>query len=114
VSNRTLDHWQCAQLACVIGTTMLSTSPGMGVRMLARTPKVAAMLAVSAMLLLGACGDDDDGGDAAGGGDGGGGTTSLTVATPFPSGVSFPELFVATAQGHFADEGLEVEVEPLD
>jgi NitT/TauT family transport system substrate-binding protein len=44
----------------------------------------------------------------------GGETTSITVASPFPSCLAFFPVYVAIERGYFADEGLEVTVEPLD
>jgi NitT/TauT family transport system substrate-binding protein len=39
---------------------------------------------------------------------------SLTVATPFPSAVVFPDLYAADGRGYFEDESLDVSIEPLD
>lgn len=64
---------------------------------------------VLAALLLGVaagCGGDDDAA--------GGETRKLTVAIPFPSGAVFYPLFVAQENGYFAEEGIEVTVEPVD
>jgi NitT/TauT family transport system substrate-binding protein len=41
-------------------------------------------------------------------------TTSITVATPFPSCLAFFPVYVADDRGYFADERLDVAVEPLD
>jgi NitT/TauT family transport system substrate-binding protein len=69
---------------------------------------MAALLAAAA-----GCGGDDepegDGAEAAPAE-----TTSITVATPFPSCLAFFPVYVAIERGYFADEGLDVKVEPLD
>jgi NitT/TauT family transport system substrate-binding protein len=68
------------------------------------------LLLLGTVLLVGAgCGGDDD--DEGAGGDE---TTSLTVVIPFPSGAVFYPLFVAQENGYFAEEGIEVTVEPVD
>lgn len=85
--------------------------------MSARIRMVAALLAALFLLALAACGDDDDESGGGGGSADASGQVepaTMTVATPFPSGLAFPELFVATARGYFDDEKLTVEVEPLD
>jgi NitT/TauT family transport system substrate-binding protein len=81
--------------------------------MSARTKTLVSLLGAVVALGLAACGDDDDDGGSGGSG-GGAEPASLTVATPYPSGIAFPELFVANARGYFDEEQLEVEVEPLD
>lgn len=78
---------------------------------------LARLLAAAGVVVLlataaGCGGDDDaeaDGTDAAPAE-----TTSITVASPFPSCLAFFPVYVAIDRGYFADEGLEVEVEPLD
>lgn len=85
-----------------------------------RWMKLLMMIGVLA-LAAAACGDDD-GGDSGDGApdeqvaadDDAAEAASLTVATPFPSGLAFPDLYIADAQGYFAEENLEVTVEPLD
>jgi NitT/TauT family transport system substrate-binding protein len=83
------------------------------------------LLALAAVLLAlvaaGCAGDDDD--ESAGQE---GGTTAattgeeprenveLTVTIPFPSGVAFYPLFVAEDRGYFEEEGLSVDVQPVD
>jgi NitT/TauT family transport system substrate-binding protein len=62
-----------------------------------------------ALVAAGCGGDDDDGGGAASGE-----TTELTAVIPFPSGAVFYPLFVAQENGYFAEEGLDVTVEPVD
>lgn len=39
---------------------------------------------------------------------------ALTATIPFPSGVAFYPLFVAQERGYFEEEGLSVEVQPVD
>src|SRR5918994_969279 len=67
------------------------------------------LLLATVLLVEAGCGGDDD--DEAGGGDE---TTRLTVVIPFPSGAVFYPLFVAKENGYFAEEGIEVTVEPVD
>jgi NitT/TauT family transport system substrate-binding protein len=65
---------------------------------------------MTALIAIGTgCGgdDDDDGG-------GGGETTELTGTIPFPSGIVFYPLYVAEDKGYFAEEGISVEVQPLE
>ncbi len=76
-----------------------------------RTRFLAAVGAIALLTTAAACGGDDDGG---GEGSAGGETTSITVTTPFPSCLAFFPVYVALERGYFADEGLEVSVEPLD
>ena len=71
------------------------------------------LLLAALLLAAGGCGGDDDD-DEAGAGTGGGETTRLTVVIPFPSGAVFYPLFVAEEKGWFAEEGIEVTVEPVD
>ena len=76
-------------------------------KMCAATTGVVALLAA-----LAGCGGDDD----AEGEEGArpAEQTSVTVATPFPSCLAFFPVYVAIERGYFADEGLDVQVEPLD
>jgi NitT/TauT family transport system substrate-binding protein len=46
--------------------------------------------------------------------DGAAEAASLTVATPFPSAIVFPDLYAADGRGYFEDENLDVTIEPLD
>jgi len=50
------------------------------------------------------------------GGNGGeaGETTSITAASPFPSCLAFFPVYVADERGYFADENVDVTVQPLD
>jgi NitT/TauT family transport system substrate-binding protein len=79
-----------------------------------RWARLGALLC-AVVLVAASCGDDDGGGDD-GGEDASGESepASLTVATPFPSAVVFPDLYGADAQGYFDDENLDVTIEPLD
>ena len=67
-------------------------------------------------VIAAACSSDGGGdgdGDAADG-DGDGDMVSLTVVTPFPFASGFYQVYAADANGYFADEGIEVTIEPLD
>jgi NitT/TauT family transport system substrate-binding protein len=79
-----------------------------------RRLKWIVMVLVAGLLATGlvACGGDDVASE--GTSSGAPEATTLTVATPFPSGLAFPELFVAIARKNFDDENLTIEVEPLD
>jgi NitT/TauT family transport system substrate-binding protein len=70
----------------------------------------AMLLLFAAVLTLVAagCGGDDEESGASGD------TTRLTVTIPFPSGAVFYPLFVAQENGYFEEEGIEVNVEPVD
>ena len=76
-----------------------------------RLRAILPLLLGTLLLAAAACGGDDD--DEGAGGDGGE-TTRLTVVIPFPSGAVFYPLFVAKEKGWFAEEGIEVTVEPVD
>lgn len=65
-------------------------------------------LALLAALLV-ACGGDDDESQEAGPS-----TSSATVVIPFDTCIGFYPLFVAEAEGHFAENDIEVEVEAVD
>jgi NitT/TauT family transport system substrate-binding protein len=71
---------------------------------------LAAAASVALLATAAGCGGDDE----SGGGDSAGETTAITVTTPFPSCLAFFPLYVAIERGYFADEGLDVSVEPLD
>lgn len=73
-----------------------------------RTRAILALVVGALALIAAGCGGDDDDGGASGE------TTSLTAVIPFPSGAVFYPLFVAQENGYFAEEGLEVTVEPVD
>lgn len=68
---------------------------------------LAAVGAVVLLATAASCGGDDDAADD-------GGTISITVTSPFPSCLAFFPVYVAIERGYFADEGLDVSVEPLD
>jgi NitT/TauT family transport system substrate-binding protein len=74
-----------------------------------RVRAILLLLLATVLLVAAGCGGDDDEGGA-----GDGDTTRLTVAIPFPSGAVFYPLFVARENGYFAEEGIEVTVEPVD
>jgi NitT/TauT family transport system substrate-binding protein len=70
---------------------------------------IAVGLAAALVALVGTgCGDDD------GGSGDDGGVEQLTATIPFPSGIVFYPLFVAEEKGYFEEEGLSVEVQPVD
>lgn len=85
-----------------------------------RTVRQLFGVAAVAGLIAAGCGDDSDPettadtDDAADETDVGDEPRELTAAIPFPSGAVFYPLYVAEAQGYFADEGLTVQVEVLD
>lgn len=74
---------------------------------MARTRFLATIAAVALVATAAGCGGDDEAADE-------GGTTAITVTTPFPSCLAFFPVYVAVERGYFADEGLDVTVEPLD
>jgi NitT/TauT family transport system substrate-binding protein len=80
------------------------------------TVRLTRIIALAGMLMLlataAACGGDGD--ESSGNGDESGETTEITVASPFPSCLAFFPVYVAIDRGYFADEGLDVTVEPLD
>ncbi|WP_137295187.1 ABC transporter substrate-binding protein [Nocardioides dongxiaopingii] len=73
-----------------------------------RNLAVAATL-VTASAMLTACGGDGDDG---GGGGGGGGTTEVTLQLQWLPQAQFAGYYAAVEQGFFADEGLDVTIEP--
>lgn len=84
--------------------------------------KFLLLMALALALVAAGCGGDDDdesagqeaGTTAATTGEEPRETLELTVTIPFPSGVAFYPLFVAEDRGYFEEEGLSVDVQPVD
>lgn len=75
-----------------------------------RNLKLAGAAAAAALLLT-SCGDDADGGNDDGDATGGD-LTSVSLMLPFQESTSFYSSLLADELGYFADEGLEVAIEP--
>jgi NitT/TauT family transport system substrate-binding protein len=75
-----------------------------------RWPLLALLLVALLALAAAGCGGDDDDDERAGGG----GTQTLTATIPFPSGAVFYPLYVAEANGYTREEGISLQVQPVD
>lgn len=76
--------------------------------------KVATAALTVAALAVGGCGSSDERTAESTAGARPAEPATVVVATPFPSALAFPELYVAQARGYFDDLSLDVSVEPLD
>jgi NitT/TauT family transport system substrate-binding protein len=74
-----------------------------------RWPLLALLLGAVLAVAPG-CGGDDDEGAAAGDGE----TQRLTATIPFPSGAVFYPLYVAEENGYTREEGISLQVQPVD